>query len=73
MKKEILPADLFADGMLTIKEVSEQYGLSASFLYDEMNRGQLGYVKLGGTRRIPRKALFAYFQANFKTGKHDTE
>lgn len=35
----------------------QQLGLSRSTLYGLMERGELGYVKVGGSRRIPDLAL----------------
>lgn len=49
--------DLVADGLLTVKEAIAFISLSRSTLHKLMENGQLGYVKIGKARRIPRKAL----------------
>ena len=46
-----------ADGLVTTKEAAAFLHLSRSTLYEMMNNGELRYVKLGRSRRIPRKAV----------------
>ncbi len=48
---------LVADGLMTVKEAAEFLRLSPSRLYVLMVGGELAFVKLGRSRRIPRRAL----------------
>jgi excisionase family DNA binding protein len=47
----------------SIEEVAEATGLSRSLIYDEMNAGRLGYIKVGRRRIITRKQLEAFLSA----------
>lgn len=51
------PQALVADGLLTVREAEAFIRLKRSTLYRLMDAGRLPYVKLGGARRIPRRAL----------------
>ena len=44
-------------GLVRIGEASVYLALSRSTIYGMMDAGQLPYVKLGRSRRIPRQAL----------------
>ena len=55
--------DLFAEGMLTIKEAAEHLRLNRATLYRAMERGELPYYKMGKARRIPRRALRIWAEA----------
>ncbi len=48
---------LVSDGLMTIREAAEFLRLSPSTLYTLMDHGELAFVKLGRSRRIPRRAL----------------
>ena len=50
-------ADLVADGLMTVQEAAGFLRLSRSTVYTIMDRGELPFVKLGRSRRIPRRAL----------------
>ena len=50
-------AALVEDGLLTVPQAAEFLHLSKSSVYLMMDRGQLAYVKLGKSRRIPKRAL----------------
>ncbi len=52
--------DLMAEGLVTIKEASEYLRLQRSTIYSIMERAELPYVKMGKSRRIPRRALRLY-------------
>ena len=47
--------DLVSEGLLTVREAAEFLKLSRSRLYELMNAGELAYVKIGGSRRVPRR------------------
>ncbi len=49
--------ELVADGLFTVAEAASFLRLSRSNLYVLMERGELAFVKLGRSRRIPRRAL----------------
>ncbi len=51
------PADLVADGLSTVREAAGFLRLSRSTVYTLMDRGELPFVKLGRSRRIPRRAV----------------
>lgn len=46
-----------SDGLLTIREAAAFLCVSRSTLYGRMDAGELAFVKLGRSRRIPRRAL----------------
>jgi len=54
------PADILADGILTVREASGLARQSVSSIYLAMERGELPYLKLGRSRRIPRRSLLAW-------------
>jgi excisionase family DNA binding protein len=49
--------NLVADGLAKIGEAQEFLKVSRATVYKLMETGQLAYVKIGGSRRIPWKAL----------------
>ena len=48
---------LVADGLLTVAEAASFLSVSRSRLYTLMDQGALAFVKLGHSRRIPRRAV----------------
>ena len=50
-------AGLVVDGLLTVAEAAAFLRLSRATLYQIMDRGELPFVKLGRSRRIPKRAL----------------
>jgi excisionase family DNA binding protein len=38
--------------LITVKEAARRLSVGRTLLYDLMGRGVLGYVKVGGTRRL---------------------
>ena len=48
---------LVSDGLQAVDEAADFLGLSRSKLYQLMDQGHLPYVKIGKSRRVPRKAL----------------
>ena len=49
--------ELVSDGLVTVREAARFLSLSRSTLYQMMDKGDLQYAKIGGSRRIPRQAL----------------
>jgi excisionase family DNA binding protein len=49
--------DLVSSGLTTVKEASGFLNLSRGMIYKLMETGQLRYVRIGRTRRIPKLAL----------------
>jgi excisionase family DNA binding protein len=49
--------DLVLDGLDRVGEVARFLKLSVSTVYGLMDRGELPYVKLGKSRRIPHRAV----------------
>jgi excisionase family DNA binding protein len=49
--------DLVADGLKTVREAASFLGISVAGTYQLMARGDLPFVKIGRSRRIPRRAL----------------
>lgn len=43
--------------MLSVREAADRCGQCVASLYNAMGRGELVYVKLGKSRRIPEAAL----------------
>ena len=55
-----VPSDtirLVADGLLTVNQASTFLSISRSTLYALMDGGELPFVKIRRSRRIPRQAL----------------
>jgi len=59
MSQKISAEILVDDGLLTVKQASKFVSLSVASLYGTMARGESAYVKLGKSRRIPRRALIS--------------
>ena len=49
--------DLVSEGLLTVHEAAEFLKLSRSRLYELMDAGELAYVKIGRSRRVPRRGV----------------
>jgi excisionase family DNA binding protein len=49
-------------GLITIKETARLLGMSVGFVYAEMDKRRLPWVKLGRARRIPRAAVLALME-----------
>jgi len=43
--------------LLSVREVAEQFGVSRKTVYDWTNTGAIPSIKVGGTVRIPTRAL----------------
>ncbi len=64
---------LVEDGLLTVREAAAFLRLSRSNLYALMERGELPFVKLGRSRRIPRRAVIALAAGWLRGGVRVTE
>jgi excisionase family DNA binding protein len=60
--------DLVADGLVTVQEAAEFVSISRSKLYELMDTGELVYVKIGRSRRVPRRALIDLAARGLKGG-----
>ncbi len=50
-------ANLLSDGLMTVNEACEWLGFGRSRVYQLMGSGELVYVKIGNSRRVPKRAL----------------
>jgi excisionase family DNA binding protein len=57
MEIDIKATEMVIDGLARIAEAVTFLGLSRSKLYELMDAGDLPFVLLGRSRRIPRRAL----------------
>ena len=64
---------LVADGLMTVIEAAEFLRLSRSSVYVLMDHGELAFVKLGRSRRIPRRALVELATRGLRGGVRVTE
>ena len=48
---------LVEDGLLTVAEAAAFLRLSRSTIYTLMDQGELRFVKIGRSRRVPRRAV----------------
>jgi excisionase family DNA binding protein len=60
---------LLEDGMLMIKEAASFSQLSVPLLYKLMRTHELPYVKIGRSRRIPRRALIELAERHLRGGR----
>jgi len=58
------PEDIVSEGLMTVAAASEFLSIGRSKLYDLMDSGELRYVKLGRSRRIPRRSVHQLAAAN---------
>ena len=59
---------LVQDGLAPVTEAQKFTSLSRSTLYQLMASGQLVFVRLGRSRRIPRRALVDLAASNLRGG-----
>jgi excisionase family DNA binding protein len=60
--------DLLKDGLTTVAEAAKFLSLGRSTLYELMDNGELRYVKIGSSRRIPKRALMELAKTNLQGG-----
>ena len=68
MQTETEAPDLLAKGLVTVAEAAKFLSISRSAVYEAMERGELQYVKLGRSRRIPKRAVMDLARGNLKGG-----
>jgi excisionase family DNA binding protein len=68
MEAQMDSAQIVSSGMATVKEAGDFLAVSRSSIYALMEAGKLHWVKIQGSRRIPRKSLVALASANLKGG-----
>jgi excisionase family DNA binding protein len=68
MATTAIPKTLVADGLVSVSEAGKFLNLSRATLYVLMERGELPYCKIGGARRIPRKALVELAERSLVAG-----
>jgi excisionase family DNA binding protein len=52
--------ELMRDGLDRVEEAGRFLGISRSRVYELMDSGELAYVKIGRSRRIPRRSLIEF-------------
>ena len=62
---------LVEGGLLKVQEVGCFLGLSRAAVYQLMERGELAWVQLGRTRRVPRRAVVRLAASRLTGGGHD--
>lgn len=61
--------DLFDDRLLRAADVQAQLGMSRAKVYRLMQHNILPTVRIGGSVRVPRKALFRWIADNTQPGR----
>lgn len=61
--------ELVKGGTMSVQEATRFTGLSRSFLYEAMAKGELPFVKVSSARRIPRRALEEWLARHLVTGR----
>lgn len=59
---------LVEEGAVTIPEAMRITGFGRTFLYEAMAKGELPYIKIGASRRIPRRALSLWLARGLMIG-----
>jgi excisionase family DNA binding protein len=62
------PESVVTDGLVSIPEACRFLSLSRASLYALMGRRALPFCKIGGSRRIPRKALVELAEQSLVAG-----
>ncbi|MBL8798911.1 MAG: helix-turn-helix domain-containing protein [Planctomycetia bacterium] len=71
MSLTIPPVELLQDGLEKVPEAARFLCLSRSKVYQLMDRGELPYVQLGRSRRIPRRALVQLAASHLVTARQN--
>jgi excisionase family DNA binding protein len=67
---DIATSGLVEDGLETVEQARQFLQISRSALYQLMDTGRLAYVKLGKSRRVPRRALVELARQNLVIRTH---
>ena len=67
MGEEAGKVRLVVDGLDTVGEAANFLKISRSFAYSLMDSGSLPFVKIGKSRRIPRRALIEFAARNLRS------
>jgi excisionase family DNA binding protein len=59
---------LLETGVLNVRQAADMVGQCVASVYAAMERGDLPYIKLGRSRRIPKRALLEWMAANMRGG-----
>ena len=65
---EISAFDLVCEGLLTVAEAASFLGLSRASIYNLNSSGELPFVKIGGARRIPKRAVIELAARSLRGG-----
>jgi len=68
-----LREELVADGLMRVAAVAEFLSLSRAAVYQLMGRGELPFVKIGRSRRVPRRALVEFAASRTFAAHSDQE
>ena len=71
-----MSTELVADGLLTVAKAAEFLSLSRATLYVLMDKGHVPFVKIGRSRRIPKRALVEFAARGLRggvTGAHPSQ
>src|SRR4051812_34658903 len=60
MERDETREQLMSDGLDRIETAGRFLGISRSRVYELMDAGELKFVKIGRSRRIPRRALIEF-------------
>lgn len=63
-QQELSDRELVADGLVTIPEAEALLRLSRTSIYGLMASGDLPFVRIGRSRRVPRRAVVALAARN---------
>lgn len=68
---EQLAAEVVADGLVTVAAAAAFLAVGRSTLYGAMDRGELVFVKIGRSRRIPKRGLIEFAARHLRNGQVD--
>jgi excisionase family DNA binding protein len=57
------------DTVYSVGEVSSMFKVTRKAVYDWMSEGKLAYFYVGGQRRIPREAIYAFLEASWEAAQ----
>jgi excisionase family DNA binding protein len=69
LEKVVQPLDEVVRPLEKVVQVATRLGISRAFVYQLMDRGDLPYVQLGGTRRVRPEDVDRLVADNTKAGK----